>query len=313
MKYTYYPGCSLHASGISYDESLRAVFDKLGEELIELEDWNCCGATSYMSVKETVAFTISARNLALAEKTGHDIVAPCSACFTVLNKTRKFILELPELRDNIKASLAEDNLQCDFSVPVRHPLEVLLNDVGINDIRAHQKYSLAQFKPACYYGCQIVRPERAILEDPEKPMAMDLLFESLGAKPVDFPHKVRCCGGMLLVTYEEVAMKLCREILESAEKNGANCILVTCPLCQSNLDMLTKKINAVEGKKFNIPVLYFTQLLAMALGCDEKKLGLKHNLIQLKITKDDLPPVSRDDGNGLMSTNGKQVASSGGA
>lgn len=302
MKYTYYPGCSLHATGIAYDKSLRAVFAKLGEGLEELEDWNCCGATAYMSVKETVAFTISARNLALAEKAGHDIVAPCSACFTVLNKTRRFLSELPELRRNVCAALAEDNLECRFKVPVRHPLEVLINDIGLDRLMERQVYSLTNFKPACYYGCQIVRPEPAIADDAENPMSMEHLFQALGAEPVDYPPKVRCCGGMLVATYEEVAMRLCRELLDWAEIGGANCIVVTCPMCQSNLEILTRRINKQFHTDYRFPIVYFTQLIGLALGCDEREVGLQHNLIPLKIP---LVPVEEGAGGGPTPTNGR--------
>jgi len=298
MKYTYYPGCSLHATGIAYDKSLRAVFDKLGEDLIELEDWNCCGATAYMSVKETVALTISARNLALAEKAGHDIVAPCSACFTVLNKTRKFLKEIPGVRRNVCSALREDNLTCECSLPVRHPLEVLINDVGIERLVAAQQCSLESFRPACYYGCQIVRPERAVLEDPEVPMSIETLLESLGAQPVDYPPKVRCCGGMLVATYEEVALNLCHELLDWAEARGANCIVVTCPMCQANLDMLTERINAKMGKNYRMPILYFTQLISLALGCTPKEVGLQHGIVPCRLAARELPKTYLKDGNG---------------
>lgn len=301
MQYTYYPGCSLHATGISYDKSLRAVFSKIGAGLAELEDWNCCGATAYMSVKETVAFTISARNLALAEKAGHDIVAPCSACFAVLNKTRKYLRELPQLRENVAAALAEDNLRCEYRLPVRHPLEVIMTDIGVDRLQELQEYSLVDFKPACYYGCQIVRPERALLEDQEVPMSMEVLFEALGAQPVPYPPKVRCCGGMLVATYEEVAMRLCHELLEWAEISEANCIITTCPMCQSNLDILTRRIHARTGKAFDLPILYFTQLLGLALGCTPEEIGLRHHLIRPKMDVANLPRIVRN-GNGRLKT-----------
>jgi len=203
LRYTYYPGCSLHATGVAYDKSLRAVFDKLGAELVELEDWNCCGATSYTSVKKTVAYAISARNLALAEKAGDDVVAPCSACYYVLNRTRQSIEEQPELRRHVTESLAEAELKIELPPPVRHPLEVLLTDIGIDRILAAQTHSIIGFRPACYYGCQIVRPYPAVDEDPELPMAMEKLFSALGAEPVDYPPKVRCCGGMMVATFPE--------------------------------------------------------------------------------------------------------------
>lgn len=287
--YTYYPGCSLHATGIGYDKSMRAVFAKLALALDELDDWNCCGATAYMSVKETVAFAISARNLALAERTGHDLVAPCSACFAVLNKTRKFLGELPQLRHDVGEALAEDDLECRLDLPVRHPLEVLIHDVGIERLVAAQSHSIAAFRPACYYGCQIVRPRQAMDDDPEVPMAMEKLFAALGAYPVDFPPKVRCCGGMLVATAEDVALRLSGEILDWARDQGANCLVTVCPLCQGNLDILGRRPAMRANGSPPIPVLYFTQLLGLALGCTPDELGLGHCLIPVTTEARPLP------------------------
>lgn len=289
MKYSYYPGCSLHAAARSYDKSMLAVFKKLGVELAELEDWNCCGATAYMSVKETVAFAISARNLALAEKTGDDLLAPCSACFAVLNKTRKFLTELPELREHVASALAEDNLEYNEKVKVRHPLEVLINDIGIERVAAAQTHSIADFRPACYYGCQIVRPERALDEDPEFPMSMDDLFSALGAPAVDYPPKVSCCGGMLIATAEEIAVKLSKDILGWAQDRGANCIVTVCPLCQNNLDVVGRRPEAGNGSSRPIPTLYFTQLLGLALGCTPKEVGIEQCLVPVTMKAHALP------------------------
>ncbi len=280
MRYTYYPGCSLHASGVAYDKSTRAVFEKLGVELAELEDWNCCGATSYTSVKETVAYAISARNLALAERIGDDVIAPCSACYYVLNRTRKHLAQMPELHEQVNAALAEAGLETDLSVPVRKPLDVLTNDIGLDRIVALQNHSIAEFRPACYYGCQIVRPYGAIDEDPELPMAMDHMFAALGAFPIDYPPKVRCCGGMLEATFPAVAERLCADLIDWAVEGGANCIVTVCPLCQANLDLLSMKRN---GGRRKIPILYFTQLLALALGCSAGDVGLQHGLVPVNI------------------------------
>ena len=284
MRYTYYPGCSLHATGVGYEKSMRAVFEKLGAKLDELDDWNCCGATAYMSVKKTVAYAISARNLALAEKAGNDIVAPCSACYYVLSRTRKKLKEIPELNNRVTTALAEARLSTDLSVPVRHPLEVLLHDVGIDKIVEAQTHSIAEFKPACYYGCQIVRPYPAIEEDdPENPMSMERLFTALGATPVDYPPKVECCGGMLVATFSQVAEQLSSSLMGWARERGANCIVTVCPLCQSNLDLL----NLSNGDS-PIPVLYFTQVIGLALGCSPKEVGLQHGLVPVPMKTPEL-------------------------
>ena len=278
MRYTYYPGCSLHATGIAYDKSMRAVFRKLGSELAELDDWNCCGATAYMSVQKTVAFAVSARNLALAEETGDDVVAPCSACYYALKHTREGMAEDPELRAQVEEALAAGGLDANVSVQVRHPLEVLLTDIGIPRLVEAQTNSLEEFRPACYYGCQIVRPFGAVAEDPELPMSMETLFTALGARPVDYPPKVRCCGGMLVATMPEVATELSMDLVDWAVAREANCIVTVCPLCQSNLDLINVNKGG-NGSSHQVPVLYFTQLIGLAIGCTPEEVGMQHALI----------------------------------
>jgi heterodisulfide reductase subunit B len=158
----------------------------------------------------------------------------------------------------------------------------LINDIGLERIVALQTHSIADFRPACYYGCQIVRPYGAIDEDPELPMYMDRMFTALGAKPVDYPPKVRCCGGMLVATFPDVAEQLCTELVEWAVEGGANCIVTVCPLCQANLDLLSVN-TSTNGNGNKIPIMYFTQLLGLALGCSEAEVGLKHGLVPVKI------------------------------
>jgi heterodisulfide reductase subunit B len=278
MPYTYYPGCSLESTSRAYDESLRKVFEMLKLELHELKDWNCCGATMYMSIDGPVASSISARNLALAETLGYDVVAPCSSCFTVLSKTQRLMRENEEIRMRIGEALAPAGLKYDLSLRIRHPLDILVNDVGVELIRLQVKRDLSSLRVANYYGCQIVRPERGF-DDRENPTTMDNLFEALGAVNVYFPMKVRCCGGMLMTTYPEVALKLVKELLECALENGAECIATTCPLCQINLEAYQGRVNAKFQTDFKIPVLFFTQLLGLALGANPRDLGFQRQLI----------------------------------
>lgn len=282
MEYTYYPGCSLEASAKSYDESVRFVFKILGQSLVELEDWNCCGATYYMSTKETISLVISARNLALAEKYGRDIVAPCSSCYTILYKTNRILKENFVMKAKVDQALRKDNLEYNLTLRVRHPLDVLVNDVGVETIVSKAGVHLDGVKIAPYYGCQIVRPDRG-LDNNENPRMMDSLFEALGAQNVYFPMKARCCGGMLMTTYPEVALKLNKEILECADENGAHLIVTTCPLCQINLEAYQEKINKKFKTNFYLPVLFFTQALGLALGGTHQQLGLKRHLIPLEL------------------------------
>jgi heterodisulfide reductase subunit B len=282
MEYIYYPGCSLESAGKPYDESLRAVFRALGIGLRELEDWNCCGATMYMSVDEALSMAISARNLALAEQAGfRDLIAPCSACYTVLLKTNRFLRESPELRGKVEHLLGQVGLKYSLGVKVRHPLDILVNDVGVEVIASATKRTLEGVAFAPYYGCQIVRPERGF-DDRELPSTMDTLFQRLGARAVYFPLKTRCCGGMLMTTFPDVSLQLVKDLLECAAENGAQCIITTCPLCQVNLEAYQNRVNKMFGTSYQIPVLYFTQLLGVALGCSEKELALHKNLIPWK-------------------------------
>jgi len=290
MEYTYYPGCSLEASAKGYDESVRFVFKALGQELVELEDWNCCGATYYMSTKETISLVISARNLALAEKYGWDIVAPCSACYTTLYKTNHILKNNPIMKAKVDQAIKKDNLEYNLSLEVRHPLEVLVNDIGIEAIASKAHTHLESVKIAQYYGCQIVRPDRG-LDNKENPQMMDSLFEALGAKNVYFPMKVRCCGGLLMTTYPDVALELNKNILECAYENGADLILTTCPLCQINLEAYQDKINKKYKTNFHIPLLFFTQALGLALGGTPKELGLNHNLISFGLEESSLEDI----------------------
>lgn len=278
MSYIYYPGCSLESSSKSYDSSTRWVFQNLGKELVELEDWNCCGATMYMSTKETLSLVFSARNLALAGKMNGEVIAPCSSCYTILNKTNRILKENFVLKAKVNQSLKREGLTYQPDVRVRHPLDVLVNDVGIQTIAAETKRSLSGIKIAPYYGCQIVRPE-GVFDDPDNPTTMDELFEALGAENVDFPMKVRCCGGMLMTTFPEVALKLNKELLECSVESGADCIITTCPLCQINLDGYQKKINKRYKTHFRIPVFFFTQLLVYSLGGTSKEAGFDQNLV----------------------------------
>jgi heterodisulfide reductase subunit B len=278
MAYTYYPGCSLESTSKAYDESLRKVFQILRLELHELPDWNCCGATMYMSVDEYLACFLSARNLAMAESLKDDLVAPCSSCFTILSKAHRLMSKNADVRTQVNESLKPLGLKYGLSLRIRHPLDVLVNDVGIEAIKLEARRDLDELRVANYYGCQLVRPERGF-DDRENPTAMDHLFEALGAINVEFPMKIRCCGGMLMTTYSEIALRLAKEILQSAQDNGADCIVTACPLCQINLEAYQKKINDAFGTKLRIPILFFSQLLGLALGAEPEELGMQRQLI----------------------------------
>jgi len=279
MRYAYYPGCSLQATGRAYDESTRAIAEALEIELEELEDWNCCGATTYMSVRELLSVSISARNLSLAQRQGLDIVAPCSACFTVLRKTDHYLQDMPMLRQRVGQVLEAVDLSYDpGSVRVLHLLEVVLANGGLEQLRGLVVNPLTGLKVAPYYGCQIVRP-KADFDHPEFPTALDHVIAALGAEPVYYPVKTRCCGASLVASNERAAYRLCKNLLLCAQQNQADCIVTLCPLCHMNLDSFQDNVNAIYGTRFRIPVLYFTQLMGLAMGLPEDALGIGREIV----------------------------------
>ena len=283
MKFTYFPGCSLKGLGRAYEESLLPVFRHLGVELEELEDWNCCGATAYMTVDEGKAFVLAARNLALAERRGGlPLLAPCSACYLVLNKTKHALQETQLLGSKIRRALATDYLDYRGDVPVRHPLDVLINDVGLEAIRAKVTRPLKGLKVAPYYGCQIVRPY-STFDDQYNPTTMDRLLEALGVTVVRYPLKTKCCGGSLTGTVPEAGLRLVYILLKEARKRGADVLATVCPLCQFNLDAYHPQV-AASYEPVGVPTVYFSQLMGLAFGLDERELGLHRSMVPFKLS-----------------------------
>ncbi len=277
-KYTYYPGCSQTKTSRAYDASVRGVAGKLGIELVELEDWNCCGASNYIAIDARKAFVLSARNLALAEQTGRpDIVTSCSGCYVILAKAKKYIASNPKLREDIGEALATGGLTYSGNVSVRHVLDVLVNDVAEERVRAAVTTPLAGLKVAPYYGCQIGRPYGEF-DDEEWPHSLDDLVTWTGAEAVNFPLKSKCCGGILMTTQPHVGRTLVGKLLKNAKDSGADCIVTACSLCHVTLESYQKKVGHHIGEDVQIPVLYFTQLLGRALGLSHKELMLKDSL-----------------------------------
>jgi len=273
--YTYFPGCSSSEGGAkAYGWSAQAVSKALDIELIELDDWNCCGSTPYSSVEELASFCLSARNLALAEKRGLDLVTPCSSCYVILNRTNSHLKEYPQLKARVDEAIAAGGLEYHGTVRVRHLLDVFVNDIGYDEINSKVKKNLGGLKVAPYYGCQMVRP-RPGFDHPENPQSMDKLVASLGGEPVPFPLKSRCCGGSLIISEEALALELIKKIFDSALSNGAECLITPCPLCQTNLDAYQRRVNQKFKTNFNLPVLFFTQLMGVAFGLSNEDLGLK--------------------------------------
>jgi heterodisulfide reductase subunit B len=289
MRYLYYPGCSLKSTGRAYEESLLAVCQTLGVTLDELDDWNCCGATSYMAIDETKAFALAARNLALAEEQGKagketpavDLVAPCAACYLVLSKAQHALEEDPATAAKITGALHAAQLAYHGRVVMRHPLDLFTNAIGLDAIKAKVTKPLAGLKVACYYGCQIVRPY-ATFDDQYNPMTMDNIVTALGGTPVEWPLKTRCCGGSLTGTVQEVGLRLGYNLLKEAGKRGADVVITACPLCQFNLECYQDPMKAAFPDHTPLPVLYFTQLMGLALGVNGARLGMQRLFVPFR-------------------------------
>lgn len=278
MKYIYYPGCSLKSTGRVYEESLLSVMDVLNIDYKELDDWNCCGATAYMAVDDRKAYVLAARNLALAEEQMKNepevnIIAPCAACFMVLLKTQKFLEENPEDKAAVVAALKESGLNYTGRAKVRHPLDVLVNDYGEAEIIKRITKPLKGIRVASYYGCQTVRPY-SVFDDQRNPETMDRLMKAAGAEVVDWSMKTRCCGASLTGTVQDVALPLSYVIVHEAKKRRADAVATACPLCQFNLECYQTDMNSKFKSDLKVDILYFTQLLGMALGIEPKKLGM---------------------------------------
>lgn len=287
MNYIYYPGCSLKGQGKSYEESLLAVMNKLGISCPEIDDWNCCGATAYMSINEKQAHALASRNLALAEMQGCtngeavQMVTPCNACYLVLSKAMHY-LEEDALGDrHVIKALQSCNLKYNGKLDIRHPLDVFVNDIGLETIMKAISNSLKGYKVACYYGCQIVRPF-ATFDDQENPMSMDNLMVVLGAETISWSVKTRCCGGSLMGTVPDIGKRLSYIILKEAQKYGADVIVTACPLCQFNLECYQKEMSNLFEETIDIPVVYFTQLMGKAMGISDKELGMQRSFVPLR-------------------------------
>jgi heterodisulfide reductase subunit B len=280
MAYTYYPGCSQEISTKSYDLSTWAVARALGLELVEMDDWNCCGTSPSYSLREVATFALNARNLALAEKQGpgRDLVTICNGCFGILDKTNHRLAEDADLREKVGEALAVIDLEYRGSVKVRHFLEVLVDDVGREAIQEKVTRPLEGLKVAPYLGCAFSRPSG--IDDLEFPTALDDLLSWIGAEVMEYPLKAACCGGILMMTdKQEVAVKLVHDLLADAVRRGASCLATACPLCHLNVEAYQGQVNSRFGTNFSLPVLFFTQLLGVSLGLDKEELGLGTELV----------------------------------
>lgn len=263
MKYAYFPGCSLESTGKEFGQSTDLVAEALGIELVEIPDWNCCGATSGHALDHTLSVSLPARNLGIAESMGLDVVAPCAACFNRMKSAEVSMKSDSKLRDEINAKLEKPYTG---GATVRSGLDVFTTPDCLELIGEKLHTSLAGLKPACYYGCLLLRPPKVIgFDDPEDPKTLDQAMRVTGAEPVDWYFKNECCGASFGIAKSEIVVKLAGDIVSNAKKQGANCIVTACPLCSTNLEMRQAAAGKLRGEDLTMPVFYFTELLGLAM------------------------------------------------
>jgi heterodisulfide reductase subunit B len=272
---SYYPGCSLHSTGAEFNVSTKAICKELGLELIEPEGWVCCGSSPAHNTDHTLAAAFPIKNLALIEKSGlRQVAAPCSSCYSRFKMASHAVANDAHLAEEVERTIG---YRYQNSVQVLHLLDAIMTKIGLDKIAARVTKPLKGLRVACYYGCLYSRPPAITgAEHPEYPMAMDRLMRALGAEPVEWGGKTDCCGGSVVFSQVEPALNLARKVLDDAHANGADLIATVCPLCDANLDARQVQI---KGLDYQMPILYATQLMALAFGLDEKSMLLNKCIV----------------------------------
>ena len=292
-EYSYYPGCSSQkgASGSNLQRSIDTICKTLDIKLNDIPDWNCCSASiGYSGGGELPRLALSARNIALSEKNnpGQEIVASCAACWLATRETKERIEDSEEIREGTEEALKEAHLEISREMPkVRHMTEVLIEDIGFDAMKAKVVKPLEGIKIASYIGCQTNRPFGIDGESFENPKYMDKMVEAMGAESIpEYEKKVACCGGALAFSEPAKSQALVKGIIEAAYDNGADMIVTPCPVCQMNVEVYQDQINATYGTKFNIPVTYYSTLMAVAYGSSAKEAALDGQVIRAKQLED---------------------------
>ncbi|MBU2497766.1 MAG: CoB--CoM heterodisulfide reductase iron-sulfur subunit B family protein [Proteobacteria bacterium] len=279
MEVGYYPGCTLHASSRLYDVQTKLVLGELGIDLKELEDWNCCGATSASKIDDFLAIALPARNLGIAEASGiAEVVIPCSACYSRMMVAQTMLQSNEKLKEEINAELSK---KVKGDVKIRSILEVLRPKVESGELAEKVLKKLKGLKPACYYGCLQTRfpVDLAVPDDVENPQGMEIILKALGAAPLDWSYKTDCCGASAAVSDTDTSLVLMSRIFKDAIARGANCFVTTCPLCQLNLDAYQEKVGEKYGISQGMPVYFITELIGVAMDKPAKELQIDRHFV----------------------------------
>ncbi len=265
------------SSAAEYDRSARGVLQALGVEIEEIDDWVCCGATAAHATSHLLSLALPAISCAAAEKQGLDVMTCCAACYSRLKLTNQQVRDDPELAAQISEIIEEPY---HGNIRVLHITEVLAREVGVKAIESCVQRPLEGLKVACYYGCLMARmPENIRIDKAEYPTLIDDLIRAVGGEPIDWPYKTECCGAALTLARQETVVRLSGDVVQIAKENGADVLAVACPLCQANLDMYQANAEKVMGTHLGVPVLYFTQLMALAMGLPSEQLCLEKLIV----------------------------------
>jgi len=283
MKLSYFPGCTLKNHAKNFEDSALCSLKNLDVEVEEIRRWNCCGTVFSLATDDLIHHVAPVRNLIRAKEAGADkLMTLCAMCYNTLKRSNQRVRSNPEDLDIINDLMYREDIDYEGDVDVVHLLEILKNDIKFENITKKAVKSLKGLKVASYYGCYLVRPQEIGFDDVENPMIMDELMTALGAEAIDFPYKVECCGAYQTVDKPEIIADRTNQILSSAIKQGAEVVIVSCPLCAFNLDQRQKETQQKFPEFKNIPILYFSQLLAIALGCPQDSLRLDLHYIDPK-------------------------------
>ena len=283
MKICFYPGCTLKNHAENFEDSTICSLNSIGVEVEELSRWNCCGTVFSLTTDDLIHHVAPIRNLIRVKEANYDkVMTVCAMCYNTLKRANERIKSDPESMDILNNFMDREEVQYDGNVQVFHLLEFLKDEIGFENLAKKVAKPLKKLKIASYYGCLLVRPKEIGLDDMENPSILDDLMEILGADPVDFPYKTECCGAYQTVDKPDIIADRTNKILTSAREQGAEIVVVSCPLCAFNLDQRQKQTVEKYPEFKNIPVLYFTQPLAIALGCSEETLRFDLNFIDPK-------------------------------
>jgi len=279
MRITYFPGCTLNTTAKGFDNALRASFAALGAELVELPEWNCCGATFPLVVDNILDLAAPTRVLLAAQKQDERLAVACTMCYNVIRRTNNRLRSDADALEKLNYFI-EDEYR--GGVEVLDVLQILRDDVGFEAVKAAVKKPLTGLKVAAYYGCMVLRPPAEVAyDDPENPRTLDDLLVALGAEPVQWPHKAECCGAYLAVKSKEATAEMSYRILSSARRAGAQAVVTNCPLCQFNLDKQQLDVGRRHSGYQPMPVFYFSQLLGVSLGLDTADFGWERHYVDV--------------------------------